>query len=211
MGGVDVQQTAKCGEKLSFEDMLLTFVKSLLVSAFFFGLLSSVTAYMCVLFAGAGHAALSPYAVFFGPVYFYVDFFLPNNLQGAIGQSRAIELMFVFYCLYLIPVWFGRIFGYGRAALVMVLVIHYACVFANTRSPDWDGIRNIWMVNDAYGGWVSVFMVELFLLLHLLAYQYAVSAIPYRLHATRGTILVLALGVVVGFMFLAVTSMIAPH
>ncbi len=174
-------------------------------------ILSSISAFVCLLFAGAGHAAASPGLVFFGPVFAYSKLVDLDSQAAAHFINFAVVFIFFFYAVYGIAICSGRLVRHGRLALVVVLVIHYCGVGVCIMSRDWDGMRNIWMISQMYGGWITVLLVELFVTLHLLAFQYAWSRFPYRPRIDRSAGVVLGVGLVAGIVFHEVTRMLAQY
>ena len=170
-------------------------------------LLSSLAAFVCILFGGAGHGANSPFFVYFGPIlaYWQVGEYDADSAARYLGLTIAIT--FLLYSVYAMVISLGRLIGHGRSALTLVLLLHYCGVGVCVLSDDWDGTRNIWIISEIYGGWITVLLVEMFVALHLLAFQYAWSEIPYRPVFTRRINVILGLGLVAGIAFHVLTAM----
>ena len=184
---------------------------SLAAAAFVSLALSSLAAYLCLIFAGAGEAAASPGLTYFAPLWAY-----PELVQmSAAAQSRYINwatiFMFVYYCVYGLGLSAARLQSRGRIGLIALFAFHYAGFAVCLTSPAWDGIRNIWIVSRLYGPWLSVVLVEYFVLLHLLAIQYASSEMPYRPRMTRHMAIVLCVGLAVGFGFHLLAMLQVPQ
>ena len=180
---------------------------SLGVSALIGLVLSAGSAYLCLLFAGAGHGAASPCHVFFGPLFAGLQFLPADELTRARYLNLVFPLMFVHYCGYALVISVGRYCQRGGLAWAWVLVFHYCGVGLCVLSDDWDGISNIWIISRAYGSWITVLLVEQYLGLHLLGCQYALSRPPYWPRITKRAGIMLVAGLVAGVAFhvLAIT------
>lgn len=173
--------------------------------------LSSLATFLCVLFAGAGHAAASPGLTYFAPVWALPELveLTPHARRAYVNWGAAI--MSGYYCLYGIGISVGRFKGRGKLALTSVLVLHYAGLAICMSSYSWDGIQNIWILSNRYGAWITIVLVELFVLLHVLAFQYAWSEIPYRPKFRKSAMITLVTGLIAGILFHVLTIMQAPQ
>lgn len=172
--------------------------------------LSSLAAYLCLVFAGAGEAAASPGLTFFAPLWAYRELARMSGQAHSRYTNWASVFMFVYYGCYGLVLSIARLKGRGGVGLILVLIIHYAAFVVCLTSSSWDGVRNIWMISHRYGPWISVALVEYFVFLHLLAVQYARGEIPYRPRVTREAVIVLAAGLVAGIGFHLLAMMRAP-
>ncbi len=161
--------------------------------------LSSVAAYGCMSLAGAGHGANSPLCLFFGPVLAYWQLVPYDGARFARYLLLTVSILFVYYSLYGFVISLGRIWGRGRLAMALVFAFHYGGVMICVMSDAWDGIRNLDIVAMLWGGFLIIFMVELFITLHLLAFQFAGSPLPYRIRWTRPVVVILSCGLAIGF------------
>jgi len=161
-------------------------------------LLSSLATFLCVLFAGAGHAAASPGLTFFAPLWAFpvVVEMSPGAYQSYVNWGPAV--MAGYYCIYGVGIALARFRGRGKLALALVLLVHYTGLWICMNSFSWDGLQNMWIVSDRYGAWIVIVLVELFVVLHLLAFQYAWSEIPYRPKLTKSAAIVLGAGLLAG-------------
>ncbi|MGM0488948.1 MAG: hypothetical protein ACQESR_19580 [Planctomycetota bacterium] len=173
--------------------------------------LSSLAAYLCLIFAGAGEAAASPGLTYFAPLWAYPELARMSSRAYTGYINWASVFMFVYYCCYGVAISIARLKGRGGIGLILVLVFHYAGFVICLTSSSWDGMRNIWMISQMYGPWISVALVEYFVFLHLIAVQYARSEIPYRPQVTREAVIVLAAGLVAGIGFHLIAMMHAPE
>ncbi|MFW6169329.1 MAG: hypothetical protein ACODAD_02485 [Planctomycetota bacterium] len=173
--------------------------------------LSSLAAYLCLIFAGAGEAAVSPGLTYFAPLWAYPELVRMSSLAYSRYINWATAFMFVYYCIYGVGIGIARLKGRGGIGLLVVLVFHYTALVICLTSSSWDGLRNIWMISRMYGPWICVALVEYFVFLHLLAVQYAFSEMPYRPRVTRNALMVLAAGLVAGIGLHLIAMMQAPE
>jgi len=175
------------------------FVKSLAAATFVGVMISTCLAFLCLLFAGAGHGTNSPVIVCFGPVLAPFDVLGYNPSTRLSYPNLATFLLFGLYGFYGLALAIGRGVGHGGLTLGFVLFLHYAAVAACIVFNQWDGMRNLVPTSRAFGGiWLTVQLVVVFVAVHLLAVQYATSSIPYRARLSRREAIVLALGLVAG-------------
>ena len=92
-----------------------------------------------------------------------------------------------------------------------MLMLHYCGVAVCVTSPNWDGVQNLWKISQLYGGWISVALIELLVICHLLAFQYARSGIPYRLKFTKAVTSFLCIGLGAGLLFHVLTMRYAEY
>jgi hypothetical protein len=159
---------------------------------------STGSAILCLLFAGAGEGAASPSYVFFGPLLALLQLVPPDHVARARLLHWVCAILFVYYVPYTVALSLGRLRGWGIPTLAAVLLFHYWGVVFCVLSPNWDGVAQLGLISDAYGGWIIVLLVELFVVLHLLSFQYALSPFPYRPRLTRAGILILVTGLIAG-------------
>ncbi len=176
-------------------------VKSLVLATLVGGALSAVAAFGCMVLAGAGHGANSPLFVFFGPVFAYWQVVPRDSARFARFLLLTVAIAFVYYSVYGFSISLGRLFGRGRSALALVLVLHYCGVAICARSDNWDGLSNMGIVAMLWGGFLTMFMVWLFFALHVLVIQYADSRLPYRFRWTWRAITALSCGAVTAVAF----------
>ncbi len=182
-------------------------LKSLALAAVVGGVLSSIASHGCILFAGAGHGATSPGHLFFGPVLAYWQLGRFDTVVYARYLPLTTIILYAYYSVYAVAISVGRIWGHGRIALVLVLVFHYCGVLVCMMSDEWDGLQNIGRMAEALSGVLTVFMFELFVLLHVLAFQYASSRIPYRPRLTRHVKIILTIGLLAGLLLYVYTML----
>ncbi len=191
----------KIGTSLRWRQM----AGSLLWATLAGGMLSVTVAAVTIVLAGAGHGAHSPGFVFFGPVFAVRQFVLYDSGLAARYQLLSLLIAAVSYAAYGFVISMGRLWRRGTWALLLVLLVHYAGVLVCMTFESWDGARNLNKVAGLGGGLIVAAAIELFVVLHVLAAQYAMSCIPYRVRLTTPVVLMLVAGL---FLALAVQAVL---
>lgn len=142
-------------------------------------LLAGISLGLSLYFAGSGHGTQLPFYGFFGPVWLLWSLLAgddpPRNWELGVGFGAMILL----YGCYGAVVAVARQRQAGRLAWGACLTVHYiAAVYLYSRA--WETLSDFCHVAGRLPvGWVVV-LVEYFLLLHLLGFQYAGGDRPFR-------------------------------
>lgn len=165
-------------------------------------IVSSCSAVLCLVFAGAGHGAAGPAHLFFGPLFAIVFWIPPEESARAVVLNSVHVLMFAWYSLYGAVLSVGRWHRRGHVTLAALLVFHYSGVLLCAYSTRWGGWDKLAMISRMYGSWITILLVETLVMVHLLAFQYARSPIPYRPRLSWPALSALVAGLVGGVLLL---------
>jgi len=166
------------------------------------GLLAAVPLFMgCLIFAGGGHGIYAPAYLVFAPV----SIAWASEWGNRVSDLQLVGCFVGSYALYALLTALARLVGKGVWMLAIILPLHYAAAFWLWSKPipkaSFDSIQRVGdflMLNPF--GYLPLFLglFVLFVALHVLAFQYARSGMPYRPRMTRLVIGTLAGTLVVG-------------
>ena len=164
------------------------------------GVLASMLALVaCTFLAGAGHGTYLPAQFFYGPFWAWWQLHLAKPYAESHSLATFASLALALHGVYGGTIALARLRGCGTRALLVILTIHYAAVvwlfFISQEAVDLQAFGKTAIV---FGMIFSVTVVELYVFLHVLAFQYARSAMPYRPRMTRRVYMILLAGIVAG-------------
>lgn len=176
-----------------------TIVRSAAIACLVGVALSLPACALCVVIAGAGHGSALPMHSCYGPV--CLAWMLIPGRSG----SSFLELWLGTLGLLSLYGVYGGIIAYARSrhtgvwVLLAILCLHYlSVVWLALGFESTDRLPYLAVTLAKFSIVYSVAMVEWFVALHLLAFQYARSNVPYRLRMTWPVATILLSGLVAG-------------
>ena len=154
---------------------------------------------LCCAIGGGGHGSVLPLHTCFAPVCLVVRLMPSQSGSSLLELSLAILGSLGLYGVY------GGIIAYARAnragvrVLLVILTIHYASlIWLAVRFESSDRLPDLAATMAKFPIVHSVAVVEMLVALHLLAFQFASSALPYRPRMTWPVAVTLVVGLVAG-------------